>query len=309
MRCCFASTRPVQIATAFRGVRESGRRLCLHTPRADCNGRPILGTPIVFLCLHTPRADCNACQFGMFVVSHPLPPHAPCRLQHGGCGDYVGRKWPLPPHAPCRLQPKTTSSAVVSMSFASTRPVQIATLFAGDWQQRRCLCLHTPRADCNRAGAVFHAWRGQLCLHTPRADCNDRFAPRSAISRTLPPHAPCRLQPSTFVSSVPLAFFASTRPVQIATRLVALILADGILCLHTPRADCNDRFAPRSAISRTLPPHAPCRLQPSTFVSSVPLAFFASTRPVQIATRLVALILADGILCLHTPRADCNTMK
>ena len=267
MRCCFASTRPVQIATAFRGVRESGRRLCLHTPRADCNGRPILGTPIVFLCLHTPRADCNACQFGMFVVSHPLPPHAPCRLQHGGCGDYVGRKWPLPPHAPCRLQPKTTSSAVVSMSFASTRPVQIATLFAGDWQQRRCLCLHTPRADCNAIRGRLAATALSLPPHAPcRLQPRWRCLPR--LARTaLPPHAPCRLQRPIRTTKRYFPHFASTRPVQIATLHIRVQRAARILCLHTPRADCN---TPRRADPcgwNTLPPHAPCRLQRLLLVS------------------------------------------
>ena len=35
----FASTRPVQIATENPEWLEDGLMLCLHTPRADCNGR------------------------------------------------------------------------------------------------------------------------------------------------------------------------------------------------------------------------------------------------------------------------------
>ena len=82
--------------------------------------------------------------------------------------------------------------------------------------------------------------------------------------------------------------FASTRPVQIATSICVFVRLMYILCLHTPRADCNleatkdaqGDFAP-------LPPHAPCRLQRT------------------------ALLYHQGVvsLCLHTPRADCNTCK
>ena len=194
MRCCFASTRPVQIATAFRGVRESGRRLCLHTPRADCNGRPILGTPIVFLCLHTPRADCNACQFGMFVVSHPLPPHAPCRLQHGGCGDYVGRKWPLPPHAPCRLQRYSRATGSNGVVFASTRPVQIATALALSSTLGEDSFASTRPVQIATTDSHHEALFPALCLHTPRADCNPPHSCPACRSHSLPPHAPCRLQ-------------------------------------------------------------------------------------------------------------------
>ena len=124
--------------------------------------------------------------------------------------------------------------------------------------------------------------------------------------------------------------FASTRPVQIATSICVFVRLMYILCLHTPRADCNleatkdaqGDFAP-------LPPHAPCRLQlaggASLITSSLPLpphapcrlqrksrhtatfsANFASTRPVQIATFPTPLAALGRTLCLHTPRADCN---
>ena len=150
MRCCFASTRPVQIATAFRGVRESGRRLCLHTPRADCNEtafhaqfiahffastRPVqiatdsllTGLQSVNLCLHTPRADCNCTERRCNPLVNALPPHAPCRLQP------LARLFRVDQLDLCLHTPRAdcnrclTQSPAPCAAFASTRPVQIAT--------------------------------------------------------------------------------------------------------------------------------------------------------------------------------------
>ena len=146
----------------------------------------------------------------------------------------------------------------------------------------------------------------------------------------MPPHAPCRLQPSMRPAATASESFASTRSVQIAT----------IQLLVKP-----EQFRP-------LPPHAPCRLQlPTIFIQpccnhfastrSVQIATwlrtvprclflpFASTRSVQIATivcctakpvetplpphapcRLQRLTHKKAgritLLCLHTLRADCN---
>ena len=55
----FASTRSVQIAAMAGGSCTKSRPLCLHTLRADCSTRY---TSFIWLV-------------------HPLPPHAPCRLQ------------------------------------------------------------------------------------------------------------------------------------------------------------------------------------------------------------------------------------
>ena len=59
-----------------------------------------------------------------------------------------------------------------------------------------------------------------------------------------------------------IVIFASTRPVQIATQTRSPTKGAAKLCLHTPRADCND------------------------IIHSVKGRYknFASTRPVQIAT-------------------------
>ena len=81
LKCTFASTRSVQIATIPFCPLCIWRLLCLHTLRADCNcpsGR-------------------QGCAF------QPLPPHAPCRLQQVTASS-VGGFSALPPHAPCRLQ-------------------------------------------------------------------------------------------------------------------------------------------------------------------------------------------------------------
>ena len=192
-----------------------GGTLCLHTPRADCNQglvslyergvfastRPVqiatlfllVFLDFVDLCLHTPRADCNPAPF--------CPPSLP---------------GPLPPHAPCRLQRIVASGSSSPMLFASTRPVQIATALRRRQSASSDLCLHTPRADCNR------------------------LAGRPGVAgRPLPPHAPCRLQ-----------------QVRIPREAYCIVL-----CLHTPRADCNPRGGRTRRRNGALPPHAPCRLQ------------------------------------------------
>ncbi len=116
------------------------------------------------------------------------------------------------------------------------------------------------------------------------ATCN--FPPRSCDLFTLPPHAPCRLQPKQIKQSG----------------------ATTALCLHTLRADCNATLRYQYLLEATfastrsvqiatacgvermqlsimaLPPHAPCRLQ----------------------LRLETSSSGCKQLCLHTLRADCN---
>ena len=149
---CFASTRSVQIATGKERRESVSHNLCLHTLRADCNcastkrcassialpphapcrlqPRRGAGTQESnLLCLHTLRADCNRENGGGTLMTDPLPPHAPCRLQRNGEHAVGG-----------------------TLIFASTRSVQIATLFVRHGVVfRLILCLHTLRADCNRA--------------------------------------------------------------------------------------------------------------------------------------------------------------
>ena len=103
---------------------------------------------------------------------------------------------------------------------------------------------------------------GTLCLHTPRADCNQGL-----------------------VSLYERGVFASTRPVQIATTDGDAQAPPRKLCLHTPRADCNRPSSGCAAHPAPLPPHAPCRLQRHAHCFSPFGFFFASTRPVQIATQ------------------------
>ena len=187
--------------------------------------------------------------------------------------------------------------------------------FSGD-DAVRFLC--TPRADCNDAAAVaegkdkpFASTRSVqiatracsyfsisrwLCLHTLRADCN-----RSQ-------HHAGQLHPA----------FASTRSVQIATTRSARTSPDVPLCLHTLRADCNQHRQERATNYSPLPPHAPCRLQPSDVVIAVSFISFASTRSVQIATqelrtafarRIFASTRSVQIATIHTSahlRANSN---
>ena len=103
-------------------------------------------------------------------------------------------------------------------AFASTRPVQIATVTSSlNWQTSGPLPPHAP------------------CRLQQTCEWIFRYT-----NHPLPPHAPCRLQPDLE---------------KVAGRLG--------LCLHTPRADCNNVDSFKNLL----------------------LFRFASTRPVQIATR------------------------
>ena len=168
-----------------------------------------------------------------------MPPHAPCRLQRGKekCNEISAS---LPPHAPCRLQRfiNSTDEIEVHLCLHTLR----ADCNGKEYRKPAShnLCLHTLRADCNEPRQFLVIPAYLLCLHTLRADCNSR----------------------TIFSSRPYKAFASTRSVQIATR----------------------GAVPAPYSRNTLPPHAPCRLQPHSTMSP-------------------ALFL---LLCLHTLRADCN---
>ena len=125
-------------------------------------------------------------------------------------------------------------------TFASTRPVQIATRTEINHIGLTCLCLHTPRADCN-ARRRHPAGISGLCLHTPRADCNDHFH-----------------QLFTSVSN-----FASTRPVQIATNTAGRAPEkEGTFASTRPVQIATEAQRARELHQPPLPPHAPCRLQP-----------------------------------------------
>ena len=144
--------------------------LCLHTPRADCNGGIRERAAAPTLCLHTPRADCNKRAMRTICATPPLPPHAPCRLQPGSAS-----VWAQTAH------------------FASTRPVQIATLCApGDNRA----CALPPHAPCRlqlSSSPVSVLYSVTLPPHAPcRLQRRRRFFWKP--SAPLPPHAPCRLQ-------------------------------------------------------------------------------------------------------------------
>ena len=118
----FASTRPVQIATESPPVYG-----------VDCRFASTRPVQIATVPLPVLRLD-----------RHPLPPHAPCRLQHAGAqGNERGG------------------------CFASTRPVQIATTNGGRWKPNRRLCLHTPRADCNARCPALSLDHKPLPPHAP----------------------------------------------------------------------------------------------------------------------------------------------
>ena len=187
-------------------------------PHAPCRLQRIIGRRMYCfhnLCLHTLRADCNlAASPTLMVQTCSLPPHAPCRLQRG--------------LLLCLLQ---------FHLFASTRSVQIATITASR-TKRRCCFASTRPVQIATFAANSSASTVDLCLHTPRTDCNHCGPQKSRPQRTLPPHAPYRLQPP----------------------FVCFKFSTNSLPPHAPyRLQRRRRFfwIPSTA----LPPHAPYRLQ------------------------------------------------
>ena len=104
----------------------ASHNLCLHTLRADCNLLTEYNTVTGLLCLHTLRADCNdsldaAENGGDFASTRSVQiATAPGLL-------YLILMYSLPPHAPCRLQLIVLRFFIRVGIFASTRSVQIAT--------------------------------------------------------------------------------------------------------------------------------------------------------------------------------------
>ena len=154
------------------------------------------------------------------------------------------------------------------MTFGfSARPVQIATVAAVQRLVALVLCLHMPRADCNyyiivkrKENLTFASTRpvqiatsrrtdpaedpNQLCLHTPRADCNVLAKCYGGDISRFASTRPVQIATSSITAHLRPSSFASTRPVQIATpRKGAHVVGVQLLCLHTPRADCNGRNA------------------------------------------------------------------
>ena len=169
------------------------------------------------------------------------------------------------------------------------------------------LCLHTLRADCNpnqnAVGVQFVA----LCLHTLRADCNWRTCRNSNGQRSLPPHAPCRLQQR----ARRLCDHAAALPPRAPCRLQRIRGSPPNrhrpLCLHALRADCNI-FSTLRKSSRFF--FASTRSVQIATVGSAynePTAHFASTRSVQIATaELSTTYSTHGAL---PPRAPCRLQQ
>ena len=164
----------------------------------------------------------------------------------------------LPPHAPCRLQPYWSPDVPETSTFASTRPVQIATML----QVQTPTTTNTlpPHAPCRlQHGANDSFYMSKRFASTRPVQIATGFpVDWIAVGKSLPPHAPCRLQPNLPARFRLVGDFASTRPVQIATRAAGAEETESLLlCLHTPRADCNAFFVPLFFVYASLCLHTP----------------------------------------------------
>ena len=140
-----SSTRSVQIATCKMYCMLPAGRLCLHTPRADCNEERRNAMKYLHLCLHTLRADCN----GLSIVRMKLKcTFASTRSVQIATVKSIGNR--------------------LHTIFASTRSVQIATRAHNLQYGFIQLCLHTLRADCNGDFIHLHA---ACCALPPHAPC------------------------------------------------------------------------------------------------------------------------------------------
>ena len=117
---------PCRLQRFINSTDEIEVHLCLHTLRADCNGKEYRKPASHNLCLHTLRADCNLRSFGIFSTSQSFASTRSVQIAtwylrrvrnaaglclhtlRADCNERshparrLGR--PLPPHAPCRLQ-------------------------------------------------------------------------------------------------------------------------------------------------------------------------------------------------------------
>ena len=185
---------PCRLQRFINSTDEIEVHLCLHTLRADCNGKEYRKPASHNLCLHTLRADCNdymmhprrsakgfASTRSVQIATFRAFPkyHSAALCLHTLRADCNGMQ--------CRLH-------LLDGRFASTRSVQIATRYSAP--NGLCVRPLPPHAPCRLQLrpllANFH--HAVLCLHTLRADCNRRSRRRRSRRCTLPPHAPCRLQ-------------------------------------------------------------------------------------------------------------------
>ena len=286
LKCTFASTRSVQIAT----VKSIGNRL--HTIFASTRSVQI-----------ATRQELEE-----MIKIAALPPHAPCRLQPDlrfGGGSAPGA---LPPHAPCRLQRIPTCNtdkkerllclhtlradcntsaaecAIIYLSLPPHAPCRLQHRVSPLTSDCHSLCLHTLRADCN---FIKYNNFNVMSSLPPHAPCRlQRYLPTHfGKSHTLPPHAPCRLQQQFLSVRVVTSDFASTRSVQIATAHAA----NGVLSV------------------KALPPHAPCRLQHhGRYLQQVQKFLCLHTLRADCNGLARNLRGVSCHLCLHTLRADCN---
>ena len=124
----------------------------------------------------------------------------------------------------------------------------------------------------------------------------------------LPPHAPCRLQLGAG-SAECLRHHALPphAPCRLQRWCKYMVLSERLLCLHTPRADCNCGVNIWFCLNVFFASTRPVQIATSSLALKRSYSeAFASTRPVQIATRYRRQYAQRFGLCLHTPRADCN---
>ena len=196
----------------------------------------------------------------LMVQTCSLPPHAPCRLQRTTiCRQHLVHT--LPPHAPCRLQHERRILCRFRLFFASTRSVQIATEAAQITGMKVFIFASTRSVQIATIG----------------------FTSLLLSYASLPPHAPCRLQPPPTP--------AATLP--------------AILCLHTLRADCNITLSNQAGhmplCLHTL--RADCNYINNRLCYYISLCLHTLRADCNCNH---AAILSFPVLCLHTLRADCN---
>ena len=144
---------PCRLQRFINSTDEIEVHLCLHTLRADCNGKEYRKPASHNLCLHTLRADCND------YMMHP---------RRSAKGFASTRSVQI---ATFRAFPKYHSAALCLHTLrADCNPSHTP-----NPSPTPRLCLHTLRADCNIPD-ITTVLAKVLCLHTLRADCNGRNA-------------------------------------------------------------------------------------------------------------------------------------
>ena len=168
-----------------------------------------------------------------------------------------------------------------------------------------------------------------ISIHAPRAGCDPGFRLGALFHRNFNPRTPCGVRPTMRIVSSSTAAFQSTHPVRGATQRREIIVLDGRISIHAPRAGCDrlyssinlnlTDFNPRTpcGVRRFkeggahgmdhFNPRTPCGVRLAVARPCFSLKLFQSTHPVRGATFWATR--GGGRLSDFNPRTPCGVRR